>query len=64
MINYDLPTDIETYVHRIGRAARHGRKGIAFALVTDKIFQNSYAHRQLIKVVRESGNSVPDNLMV
>ncbi|CAA9434713.1 MAG: DEAD-box ATP-dependent RNA helicase DeaD (CshA) [uncultured Rubrobacteraceae bacterium] len=33
VINYDLPEDVETYVHRIGRTARAGREGIAATLV-------------------------------
>jgi len=34
VVNYDLPDDPEVYVHRIGRTARAGRKGIAWAFVT------------------------------
>lgn len=34
VINYDLPEDPEIYVHRIGRTARTGRKGVAWSLVT------------------------------
>lgn len=34
VVNYDLPEDIELYVHRIGRTARAGRGGIAWAFVT------------------------------
>jgi len=34
VINYDLPDDVELYVHRIGRTARAGRGGTAWALVT------------------------------
>jgi ATP-dependent RNA helicase DeaD len=34
VINYDLPEDIELYVHRIGRTARAGRGGVAWAFVT------------------------------
>jgi superfamily II DNA/RNA helicase len=34
VINYDLPEDPDVYVHRIGRTARAGRKGIAWAFVT------------------------------
>lgn len=34
VINYDLPEDPEVYVHRIGRTARVGRRGIAWSFVT------------------------------
>ena len=36
VINYDLPNDIENYIHRIGRAGRFGRKGVAITLVTER----------------------------
>jgi ATP-dependent RNA helicase DeaD len=31
VINYDLPTDIENYVHRIGRTGRIGKDGVAIS---------------------------------
>jgi ATP-dependent RNA helicase DeaD len=34
VINYDLPYDVEAYVHRIGRTGRAGKKGIAISLIT------------------------------
>ncbi|MFI4872356.1 MAG: DEAD/DEAH box helicase [Phycisphaerales bacterium JB061] len=34
VINYDLPEDIELYVHRIGRTARAGAGGVAWSFVT------------------------------
>ncbi|UCE60498.1 MAG: DEAD/DEAH box helicase [Phycisphaerales bacterium] len=34
IINYDLPMDLEVYIHRIGRTGRMGAKGIALAFVT------------------------------
>ena len=34
VVNYDLPDDSETYVHRIGRTGRMGRKGVAWSFVT------------------------------
>ena len=34
VINYDLPQDIESYVHRIGRTGRANKTGIAYTLVT------------------------------
>ena len=36
VLNYDLPAEKETYIHRIGRSARFGRKGIAINFVTDE----------------------------
>ena len=33
VINYDIPEDPEVYVHRIGRTARAGRRGIAWSFV-------------------------------
>jgi len=33
VINYDLPIQKETYIHRIGRSGRFGRKGVAINLV-------------------------------
>ncbi|KAK9275821.1 hypothetical protein L1049_023092 [Liquidambar formosana] len=34
VINYDLPTQPENYLHRIGRSGRFGRKGVAINFVT------------------------------
>ncbi|VDD77703.1 unnamed protein product [Mesocestoides corti] len=36
VLNYDLPSRRETYIHRIGRGGRFGRKGIAINFVTDE----------------------------
>ncbi len=36
VINYDLPQDIEYYVHRIGRTGRAGREGRSFSLVCNR----------------------------
>lgn len=35
VINFDLPTNIENYIHRIGRSGRFGRKGVAINFITD-----------------------------
>ncbi|CAH8540872.1 unnamed protein product [Dicrocoelium dendriticum] len=34
VINFDLPTTLESYIHRIGRGGRFGRKGVAINFVT------------------------------
>jgi len=36
VINFDLPFDPESYVHRIGRTGRAGKEGLAFSLMTPK----------------------------
>lgn len=36
VINYDLPTNKENYIHRIGRGGRFGRKGVAINFVTNE----------------------------
>lgn len=40
VINYDLPTNRENYIHRIGRSGRFGRKGIAINFVTHEDVPN------------------------
>jgi translation initiation factor 4A len=34
VINFDVPKDVHTYLHRIGRSGRWGRKGVAINFVT------------------------------
>ncbi|CAG8819936.1 46331_t:CDS:2, partial [Gigaspora margarita] len=36
VINYDLPSNRELYIHRIGRSGRFGRKGVAINFVTSE----------------------------
>jgi len=36
VINYDIPNDVEAYVHRIGRTGRAGRSGIAVLFVSPR----------------------------
>ena len=33
VINYDLPINKETYIHRIGRCGRFGKKGVSISMV-------------------------------
>ncbi|MCB1141483.1 MAG: DEAD/DEAH box helicase [Leptospiraceae bacterium] len=39
VINYDLPSDIESYIHRIGRTGRAGKKGEAIIFITPREFK-------------------------
>jgi ATP-dependent RNA helicase DeaD len=51
VINYDLPFDVEYYVHRIGRTGRAGKTGIAITLVTPK---ENWRVRRIEKYTRSS----------
>lgn len=39
VVNYDIPQDPESYVHRIGRTGRAGKTGLAITLVTPREFK-------------------------
>ena len=55
VINYDLPEDVETYVHRIGRTARAGKDGVAATLIGEtEIKEFDKIKRALPVEVRES----------
>lgn len=49
VINYDIPQDIEYYVHRIGRTGRAGRKGRSFTFVSGK---EIFKIREIEKICR------------
>ena len=36
VVNYDMPNNVENYIHRIGRSGRFGRKGVSINFVTYK----------------------------
>lgn len=57
VINYDLPAEGVTYVHRIGRTGRAGRPGRAITFFTEADFDNL---RTIANVMRLSGCSVPE----
>jgi ATP-dependent RNA helicase DeaD len=52
VINYDVPTSPDTYVHRIGRTGRVGRSGRAITFVEDR------QKRELEAIERHIGTSV------
>jgi ATP-dependent RNA helicase DeaD len=49
VINYDVPNDVDAYVHRIGRTARGGRSGTAVLFVTPR------ERRMLHEIERHTG---------
>ncbi|TFK57696.1 P-loop containing nucleoside triphosphate hydrolase protein [Heliocybe sulcata] len=57
VINYDFPTSVQSYIHRIGRTGRAGREGKAVTYFTndDAPFLKSIAN-----VILQSGSTVPE----
>jgi superfamily II DNA/RNA helicase len=50
VINFDVPTNPEDYVHRIGRTGRAGKKGTAITLVLKKDIKHLQEIEKLIKM--------------
>lgn len=59
VINFDLPNDIEEYVHRIGRTGRVGNLGLATSFFNDK---NRNISADLYELIVETKQDVPDFL--
>ncbi|KAN0100916.1 P-loop containing nucleoside triphosphate hydrolase protein [Tylopilus felleus] len=57
VINYDLPTSVQSYIHRIGRTGRAGREGKAVTYFTD---QDAPYLKSIANVLLQSGSTVPD----
>lgn len=51
VINFDMPNQLEDYVHRIGRTARAGASGSSYSLFTRK---NMMLAKDLIKLLKEA----------
>eukprot|EP00792_Barthelona_sp_PAP020_P012569 TRINITY_DN728_c0_g1_i1.p1 TRINITY_DN728_c0_g1~~TRINITY_DN728_c0_g1_i1.p1 ORF type:complete len:434 (-),score=112.86 TRINITY_DN728_c0_g1_i1:19-1281(-) len=56
VMNFDLPTDAETYTHRIGRTARAGRSGLAFSIITQFNFTQFLEIEKTLEVKTEKVN--------
>ncbi|ONK81030.1 uncharacterized protein A4U43_C01F24490 [Asparagus officinalis] len=60
VINFDLPKDIDDYVHRIGRTGRAGKSGLATAFFNDG---NQSLAKSLAELMQEANQEVPDWLV-
>ena len=59
VINFDLPRNKETYIHRIGRSGRYGRKGTAINFVTNEDIDHM---REIQKFYNTKIDEMPQNL--
>ncbi|MBE0483457.1 MAG: ATP-dependent RNA helicase DbpA [Bacterioplanes sp.] len=53
VINYELPRDLDVYMHRIGRTGRAGKEGLALSITTDK-----ETHKQE-SLAKQQGRAIP-----
>ncbi|GAA5806209.1 hypothetical protein HPULCUR_011740 [Helicostylum pulchrum] len=59
VINYDMPQDMDEYIHRIGRTARVGKSGLATSFYNDR---SGLLAPQLTKLLKECKQEIPDFL--
>ena len=59
VINYDIPKNIESYIHRIGRSGRFGRKGVAINFITRFDIQQM---REIEKYYSTQIQELPENI--
>ncbi len=52
VVNYDVPNDVEAYVHRIGRTGRAGRSGVAVLFITPR------ERRMMTEIERFTGQRI------
>tara|TARA_B100000700_G_C14813454_1_gene746310 strand:- start:128 stop:958 length:831 start_codon:yes stop_codon:yes gene_type:complete len=65
VINFDLPKSKETYIHRIGRSGRYGRKGVSINLVTDRDLPYMKEIEEFYDTeIKEMPNNISDYLSV
>ncbi|KAG5725335.1 ATP-dependent RNA helicase ded-1 [Termitomyces sp. T112] len=57
VVNYDLPSDIDDYVHRIGRTGRAGNTGLSTAFFNRG---NRNIVRELVELLREANQEIPN----
>lgn len=50
VINFDAPSDIRTYIHRIGRTGRMGKKGVAITFIKN---DENWLEREIKKLLKE-----------
>ena len=57
VINYDMPSDPNCYLHRIGRSGRYGKKGVAINFVTKR---DKYLLRNIQNTFKITINAMPE----
>ena len=60
VVNYEMPVEISSYVHRIGRTGRAGAAGVATSFVTP---DDTYIMYDLVKLLQRNSFAVPQGML-
>ena len=60
VVNFDMPNDMESYIHRIGRTGRAGKKGTAVSFFVAE--KNSRLASSLIDILSRTNQEIPNEL--
>lgn len=62
VINYDLPPSKETYIHRIGRCGRFGKKGVSISLVKSEDQSDIKTLQKMKQIYKIDIKEMPNNI--
>ena len=62
VINYDLPINKETYIHRIGRCGRFGKKGVSISLVKSEDQSDIKTLQKMKQIYKIDIKEMPNNI--
>lgn len=57
VINFDMPNVLTTYIHRVGRSGRFGRKGVAISFILSSMNKNDGEYAKIVEINECSKNS-------
>lgn len=60
VVNFDFPNDMESYIHRIGRTGRAGRKGDAVSFFVSE--KNGRLAKSLVEILNRTSQNIPSEL--
>jgi superfamily II DNA/RNA helicase len=62
VINYDLPINKETYIHRIGRCGRFGKKGVSISMINFQDYKDNQQYKRFKTHYQMEIKEMPNNI--